>query len=395
MNSKLKIKYFTILLVPITIVLNLVLKRYPQFVENYYSNTINKLTREALSLITGFFPFSVAELLVALLFIILVYLILKLIGAVLKVYNLGNLRLRLRLFQDFEKSSSCISKGNFRVRRNNKGIVKCLIDIIVYLSALYVLFMLLWGFNYDRLSFDKIAGLNIEKSSKQELYNLCDNLINKANKLRINVKENSQGIMYIPSGYRDVLGRAGRGYEKASALYSVLGGNYGPPKPILLSKEMCYTGITGIYMPYTGEPNVNVNITDLMLPCTASHEMAHQRGFSREDEANYIAYVTCSMHPDADFQYSGTMLALIYSMDALANKDMDLYKELKNKYSDGVKRDLKYEHDFWIKYSGQVEKISNKVNNTYLKSNGQQDGVESYGRMVDLLLAEYRAASKK
>jgi hypothetical protein len=131
-------------------------------------------------------------------------------------------------------------------------------------------------------------------------------------------------------------------------------------------------------------------MTDYMLPATAAHEMAHQRGFAREDEANYIAYVACTMHPDADFQYSGIMLGVIYSMNALADADMDMYKQLVKKYTPQVRKDLVNDNEFWQKYKGKVEEVANNVNNTYLKSNGQQDGVQSYGRMVDLLLAEYR-----
>ena len=38
------------------------------------------------------------------------------------------------------------------------------------------------------------------------------------------------------------------------------------------------------------------------------------------------------------------------------------------------------------KYDGAVAEVSNKVNDTYLKANGQEDGVESYDRMVDLIV---------
>jgi len=85
------------------------------------------------------------------------------------------------------------------------------------------------------------------------------------------------------------------------------------------------------------------------------------------------------------------MLALINSTNALADKNIEDYKKIANKLSPGVKRDLKYQNEFWEKYQGKVEEISNNVNDNYLKSNGQKDGVESYGRMVDLLLAEFKA----
>ncbi len=353
-----KIKLAIILLAPLMMILNIITKSYPGFVEKYYSTTINKVIRQVLSIITGVFKISVAEILVPILLIAL-----------------------------------AASFVIFFIRIKKGGAVNQLVNIFVYASVLYTLFMVLWGFNYNRFSFDKISGLKIEKSSKQELYALCESLIDRANELRTKVNENTQGVMYIPGGYKDVFKRATKGYETASKLYPELGGKYGNPKRILLSEKMSYTGITGIYMPYTGEANVNVNISDYMLPCTAAHEMAHQRGFAREDEANYIAYVTCIKHPDVDFQYSGVMLGVIYSMNALADTDMDMYKQLVKKYSPQVRRDLVYDNEFWQKYKGKVEQVANNVNNTYLKSNGQQDGVQSYGRMVDLLLAEYKAKS--
>ncbi|MCM0649269.1 DUF3810 domain-containing protein [Clostridium swellfunianum] len=355
MKKKLSIKLIVIMLSPIIFIANIITKRYPKFIENYYSTSANKGIRQLLSLITSIFPTSLAEFLIPSLFLILI------VGFIFLLVK--------------------IKKGGFSEQ---------VINLSTYVSVLYVLFMVLWGFNYNRLSFDKIAGLEITRSSKQELYDLCESLIDRANTLRGKVEENSQGVMTVSGGYKDVFKRAQKGYDKAAKLYPELGGKYGPPKKILVSKKMSYTGITGIYIPYTGEANVNINITDYMLPNTAAHEMAHQRGFAREDEANYIAYIACTMHPDADFQYSGVMLAIVYSMNALADVDRDMYKQLLKSYTPGVRRDINNDIEFWQKYKGKVEEVANKVNNTYLKSNGQQDGVQSYGRMVDLLLAEYK-----
>jgi hypothetical protein len=353
--NNIKLKLYIIMLSPVIFLLNIITKKYPQFIESYYSTSFNKGIRQLLSFITSFFPTSLAEFLVPILLLVLV-------GSVIVLI----------------------------IKIKNGGFINRCLNILSYISVLYVLFMVLWGFNYNRLSFDKIAGLSIEKSSKQELYDLCQNLIDRANILRTKIEENSEGVMTIKSGYKDVFNRVQEGYDNASKLYPQLSGRYGKPKRILISEKMSYTGITGIYMPYTGEANVNVNMTDYMLPATAAHEMAHQRGFAREDEANYIAYVTCTMHPDADFEYSGVMLGVVYAMNALAKADKNMYSELAKRYAPGVKRDLINDFEFWEKYKGKVEEVANNVNNTYLKSNGQQDGVQSYGRMVDLLLAEYK-----
>ncbi len=122
--------------------------------------------------------------------------------------------------------------------------------------------------------------------------------------------------------------------------------------------------------------------------------MAHQRGFAREDEANYIAYLTSTYHPHKDFQYSGTLLALIHSMNAMYRYDKEKHSKLKSEYGAGLTRDLINMNNYWKKFEGSIERASTKMNDMYLKSNMQQDGVHSYGRMVDLLLAEQRSKVK-
>jgi len=67
------------------------------------------------------------------------------------------------------------------------------------------------------------------------------------------------------------------------------------------------------------------------------------------------------------------------------------YTALRNSFSEGVIRDLDALNIYWEKYDTPIEDFSSSVNNTYLKANMQQDGVRSYGRMVDLLIAEYRS----
>ncbi|NLM34585.1 MAG: DUF3810 domain-containing protein [Clostridiales bacterium] len=358
-NKKTLVKLIVIAMVPLLIITNIISKSLSNFVESIYSMGINKPVRQLLSLITGIVPVSVAEFLLGFLLLVLIALVVKL--------------------------AISIKKGGFLSKLLNLG---------VYLSSLYILFMVLWGFNYNRLSFEKISCLKVENSSKKELYKLCESLIQRAAQLREDVKEDSKGVMTIEGGYKEVFSKAAQGYAKLSEQYPELAGKYGRPKRILLSKPMSYTGITGIYIPYTGEANVNVNIRDFMLPATTTHEMAHQRGFAREDEANYIAYLACTANDDPQFKYSGVMLALIYSMNALADVDFEAYKDLVGKYSPGMRRDLIDNNEFWAQYEGKVEKISNSINNTYLKTNGQKDGVQSYGRMVDLLLAEYRYKEK-
>ena len=333
----------------------------PALVERGYSRTLYKWISVPISRLTGFFPFSVAELTLILTGVFALYQVIKLVVALIR------------------KPRSVPAK-----------ILKGLGRVAIAAILLYVSFYMLWGLNYSRYSFAQISGLSVTPSSPEELASLARVLTERANALRLQVAEDEQGAMILAGSIRQMLARAEIGYLEGARIYPLLGGSYGRPKAVLLSHYWSYTGISGMYFPFTGEANVNTDMPHLMLPVTAAHEMAHQRGFAREDEANYLAYFTCSLHPDTDFQYSGTVLALIHVMNALYGVDTVAYKQVRSLYSPGLVRDLKNWQDYWRSFAGPVEKISSSVNDSFLRANRQEGGLSSYGRMVDLLLAQFR-----
>lgn len=346
--------------------LSLLSSKVPALTERVYSMGFFRLIGPPFSRLTGFLPFSIGEAIIALL---ILYLLVEIVSIIIS------------LIKDFNgKKDSCL---NF------------LTNVLMGAGIIYFIFILVWGLNYHRLPFAKVANMNTGPASVDELSALCRDLITRSNSLRTKVDENSRGVMYIKGGYQEVLKSAHIGYDNLKSKYPELDSSFGSPKPVLFSNLMSYTGITGVYFPFTCEANVNVSVPDSTLPSTVCHEMAHQRGYAREDEANYISYLSCTANPDPDFQYSGVMLALINSMNALYDHDEPEYMELSKLYSSGVKRDLNYIDEYWNSYEGPVERISNNINDAYLKANLQTEGVYSYGRMVDLLIAERRASGNK
>ncbi|MBZ9633969.1 DUF3810 domain-containing protein [Clostridium sp. FP1] len=352
---------FLILLLPLGIILSQISTIFPNYIENLYSSFFYKIIANILSWITGFLPFSLAEIIIVSFSTFILWYVSKTIFNLFKGKNK-----RLEISKNF------------------------ILNILAITGLIYFSFQLLWGFNYQRLTLDKVFQLNVRTSSSKELADLCELLINNSNTIRTKIKENQYGIMELPYNKKYILKTAQLGYDNASIKYPKLKGNYGTPKGILLSIPMCYTGITGFYFPFTNEANINMAEPDSFLPFTTAHEMAHQRGFAKEDEANYIAYIACIKHPDINFQYSGALSALSYSFNALRKSDTQKYNELISTCSMAVHNDLKYNQDFWNQYSGPIEKINDKINDTYLKSQNQESGTKSYGAMVDLLLAEYR-----
>ncbi|MGM9988179.1 MAG: DUF3810 domain-containing protein [Bacillaceae bacterium] len=355
-----KLKYMFIALLPIAFIIKYFFSLSPTITENVYSTKINKMFIEGLSKLTGLFPFSLHEFGIYVLVVVgvtyLIFLIRKLV--------------RLK-------------------KERKRTLYDALLTVVAAVSVFFFLFTINWGINYNRIPFESTIGLQVTERSVADVGKLYELLIEKANTLRTQVEVDEQGIMTTNGNYKSVLKRAQKGYDAVEQKYPTLAGNYGAPKPIMASELMNYTGITGVYSPFTGEANVNIAQPIMSLPFTTMHEMAHQRGYSSENEANFIGFLTSIHHPDVDFQYTGYLMALSYTRNALAQNDIELLKQLDQKLSEGVKKDIAYKYEFWTNYDGTISNVSDSVNNSFLKLNGVKDGVRSYGRIVDLLLAYY------
>ena len=360
-NLPLRKRDYLIPLLPLAIIISFLGSINPKGIESVYSNGIYKFVAQVMSNITGIIPISISEIIILSLIAFSIYQVIKLI---INIKNTKDNRLAI--------------------------LVRFFISVIVVLSIIYFTFMLAWGLNYHRLPLADIVGFEMIEYDSNDLADLAEYLIFDANELRQKVKFDEYGIMTLGESPFSTMKRSNIAFEEAGKLYPELGGNYGKPKVLLLSRSISYLGIWGFYFPFTFEANVNVNIPDSMIPSTAIHEIAHQRGFAREDEADYIAYLVSRMHPDYDYQYSGTLMALRHVMNALARTDYERFLELRETYSAGVLKDMQAITVHNQRHSGFISNISAEVNNAYLKANAQKDGIQSYGRMIDLLMAQYK-----
>jgi hypothetical protein len=161
-------------------------------------------------------------------------------------------------------------------------------------------------------------------------------------------------------------------------------------KNVILSTPMSYTHITGVYTYFTGEANLNVNFPDFTLPFTAAHELAHQRGIAKEDEANFIAYLVCIRSEDVYVRYSGYLNLYEYLASALYRANPSLHQKALSDLPIAVRAELNAYANFFDRYEDSVaSKVSSAVNDTYLKTQGTQ-GTASYGLVVDLAVAYHQ-----
>jgi len=347
---------------PAALLLNLTAAGNSGFAE-WYAVTIYPALSRGVNHATSLLPFSLAELLV---FLFIISMVLYLVLYVIKLIRVKENRMKTGL--------------------------KCLMNLMCLACVLYFVFTVTCGINYYRYPFAQTCGLQVKPSSKTELIGLCNELAENANTLRKKVKTGDKSVMKLSdSNLYETAKQAQTAFQKINADYPLLYAGYGAPKPVLCSRLMSYCNITGIFFPFTFEANVNVDVSDYSIPSTMCHELSHLRGYMREDEANFIGYLVCKKSSSPDFQYSGDMLAFINASNALYSTDSSAANLIFAKLSDGVKLDLADNSAYWKQFEGPVAEISTSVNNSYLKANHQDDGVKSYGRMVDLLLAEYRA----
>lgn len=325
-----------------------------------FPSRTNFLIVQALSQLTGIFPFSLFEFMIY--GLVLFYMGLAFRSAV--------------VFLGRHPAAKTILLLNLK---------RALTSVFLLYSA----FVLLWGLNYNNPPLHERMGLNRQAHSAEQLAQLGRYLAKLANEARLDVFEDESGTFALERHYRDVFQRAPEGFQAAAEEFYFLGGNFGLPKPILASRLLTYTFITGIYSPFTGEANVNVHTPPAQIIFTTMHEIAHQRGIAPEDEANFVAFITSIRHPDPDFRYAGYLNALNYVRSALARTAPFYLAEINALLSDSVRRDINSQIDFWNAYRGRAQEVASQMNDNYLRFNGVSEGVQSYGLVVDLLFAYY------
>ena len=258
--------------------------------------------------------------------------------------------------------------------------------VLLGAGILMFLYVICCGINYKRTSFSEESGLMPMEYSAEELKEICIQLTEKLNELSDKVARDENGIMIL-SGQADK--KAISAMTSLGEEYDVLSGYYPRSKQLIISELLSYQGLSGIYLPFTVEANYNGDMIPYNIPFTACHELSHLRGFMQEDEANFIAFLACIHDEDLDFQYSGYMLGWTYCMNALYRMDDELWSEVRVLLDEVIETDLLANNEFWNRYEGVISEVSNQMNDLYLKANGESEGVQSYSRIVELIVAYY------
>ena len=259
-------------------------------------------------------------------------------------------------------------------------------------AAVYLLHTLMWGLNYYAGPLSDDLRLEGAQYTLSELKEATEYYRDKANILSEQVKRDGSGVAQL-ADFDPLAGKAGEGFEilTLERSYPVFAGCKLPVKKLGWADMYSSMGITGVTFGITGEAAVNPQIPDVALPFTMCHEMAHRMCIANERDANFAAFLACSVHPDVEFEYSAYFMAYRYCFNALSTiRTQDgvlAAKEVKEGVGQKLQMDLNnYSSFFAKKRNDAAASFADTANDTYLRSSGDSAGIASYSQVCDLLV---------
>ena len=329
----------------------------PDFADGF-NRSVGTAFRFLLAKLTGWLPFSLAELCIVLI---------PLAAVVLVV-------IAYRHYCDSWK--------------NTLVYIGIILSIVCSFLNLFV-----WTFaaGYHGHTLDQKLGLERKPVSAEELADTAEILAAELVELSDKITYMPSGASVMPYSVSEMNDKLIDAYDRLCEKHDFLDGFSSRLKPVMLSEPMSYTHITGIYTFFTGEANINVNFPDYTIPYTAAHELAHQRGIAREDEANFVAFLVCLESDDPYIRYSGILGTYEFVMSALYSADYERYSEIWHTVPQQIHGEQAAYSAFFEKYRDNLAAtVSDATNDAYLKGQGASEGSRSYSMVVDLAVAYYR-----
>ena len=349
--------YFIYLVTTLALTGLYLLLRPNKAVMNAVTNTLAPV-KSGLSWLCDFAPFSVGEIIIVAVVLLALYFVVSTIVKTVKAKKKGQTLAKRALF------ALCFS------------------------ATVWLLMCLMYGAGYYSDSFLDKSGMKAEGGTEDELYKVTELFARKASETSSKVERDSNGAFSVPISA--VIADAKGVYAGAEQEFPFLKAPERTPKKLIFSRALSYMNFTGFYFPFTAEANINADCPAGFVPATVAHELAHQRGVNTEQEANFASIIACTTSGKAEYEYSGWLLGYVYLSNELYAQNSERFNEVYALLSDGVKADLRVSNEYWARFETVVSEISDMTYDSFLKGNGQDSGIKSYGEVVDLLLAYYK-----
>lgn len=270
-----------------------------------------------------------------------------------------------------------------RQRKTKKYYLSFGLKCLNFFLIIYISFKLLWGLNYSRPRINEQLQISDEPYKKEQLLKLSTFFLQKLNSLSQSL--DSTHFNYTTEELEDIAATA---YNQLAEKQSFFRYKYMSVKPVTSSWLVSKTGIEGYYNTLSGEANINQRLPNFVLPFVTCHEIAHQIGVAKEDEANLVGYLTAIHSKSTQFQYSAYYNMFRYVLFEIRVKYPEDYNDIITKIPASIMDNFKAEREFWAKYNGAMSNYMGKTFDKILKLNNQRKGIKSYQDIV-LWLVNY------
>jgi hypothetical protein len=335
---------------------------YPLWVEHNYSTRFFPLFAHWQRILLGWVPFSVGDLFYGALALLIIF-----------------------------KTASLI-RDLYRRKVNRAYIVAGAQQAIFFFLFVYVFFNLLWGLNYSRAGIGYQLQIRPDSATVEKVDRLAVALLAKASDNRLQLPQQDK---WGRLKKRSLFTQSMLVYRTPGHPYSFSPHAISSVKPSLYSYLGNYLGFQGYYNPFSGEAQVNTTIPPMLQPFVTLHELAHQAGYAKESEANFVGYLAGKDHPDPLFRYSVYLELFRYAQSELFRLDsvraLAVYKTI----PPSIKADLQIIRNFYRAYQTPLERIIMKGYDYFLQANDQPQGTRSYNQVVGWVIALTRKQGMK
>lgn len=340
-----------------------------------YTTRIYPIIGTLLSPISGFFPFAVGDIFIALSIAWVIF---------YPIYEIG---LRKKLARRYFFLAA--KKGSYPKKKVVFG------RVAEYLLWVYAWFYIAWGLNYSQPNiYDRIGMKPVEVSEakfKAFAYQYADSL----NALSI-ASDIAGSSIFSDSIVDD--GLKNRVRDAVLKEYNKIGYKEGINAPFNQhphAKTMVFTplssmsGVTGSMGPFFCEFTLNGDILPHDYPATYAHEFAHFLGVANEGEANFYSYIVCTASADKQVRFSGYYHIFFHVLnnvfDILGEKEGERFlKHIRPEIIQLAKSDRRY----WLdKRCKALDATQDFIFELYLKGNHVAEGRKSYSGVIGLILA--------
>lgn len=255
-----------------------------------------------------------------------------------------------------------------------------------FVGAIVFFFLVLWGYNYQRIPFIHQLHLDPQSFEEEQLLQeikVTEGILSAA---RSAITEDSTALgELIPYGELENLVR-----EEIKRTLNELGfyhGGFPRTKEFYPEGMLRRLGIVGIYFPFTGESYLDPTLHPLEKPFTVAHEMAHSYGITDEGEANFLGWLVCSGSDALLLRYAGHLQLFRYQLNDLYKVNPEKYREVVQTIDRGIINDIASIRENSRKIEAISSELSRKSNDLFLKSQGVTAGVRSYSQLPMLAYA--------